>query len=172
MKHVLLTERLRLREFTLDDTSFIMQLLNTPGWLQFIGDRNIKTPADATRYLREGPMKSYAENGFGLLLAEQISDGAPVGMAGLLKRDYLPQPDIGFALLPDFMNQGFALETVNAILQHAKDHLNLGTISAIVLPANVRSISLLQKTGFRFVRRISVDKDELSLYERQTNGQE
>jgi RimJ/RimL family protein N-acetyltransferase len=166
MTYIIETQRLRLREFTLDDTPFIMQLLNTPGWLKFIGDRNIKTQADATRYLREGPMKSYGDNGFGLLLAEQKNDGTPIGMAGLLKRDYLPHPDIGFALLPEFMNRGFAIEIVTAVLTHAGQHLNISTLLAIVLPANERSISLLEKTGFSFVKRILVEKAELSLYER------
>src|SRR5688572_4300133 len=112
MAYVLETARLRLREFTLEDTPFIIALLNSPGWLQFIGDRNVRTPEQARGYLEHGPFKSYRENGYGLCLVEQKESGNPVGMCGVLKRDTLDSPDIGFAFLPGFQGQGYALEIV------------------------------------------------------------
>ena len=90
------TERLRLRKFTFDDTKFIIELLNSPGWIEFIGDRNVKTEDQAAAYLQNGPMKSYVQNGFGLSMVETKA-GHPIGMCGILKRDTLDNPDIGFA---------------------------------------------------------------------------
>src|SRR5690348_11717563 len=100
MKKILETERLVLREFDLDDTPFIIELLNSPGWLKYIGDRHVKTDDDAKRYLQNGPMKSYADNGFGLCMV-MLTDGTPVGMCGIINRADLEHPDIGFAFLPE-----------------------------------------------------------------------
>src|SRR6478736_8102385 len=110
MKYILETERLQLRQFEIDDAEFIVELVNTPGWLKFIGDRNIKTTEDAIRYLQNGPMKSYQENGFGLSLVEEKGNRKSIGMCGILKRDSLENPDIGFALLPEFVGKGYAFE--------------------------------------------------------------
>lgn len=165
-KHILETERLRLREFTLADTGFILELLNTPGWLQFIGDRNVRTEEQAAAYLQNGPLKSYAENGFGLLLAEKKDGATPIGMCGILKRDTLDTPDIGFAFLPRFNGQGYAFEVASALLAHAKAHLGMPTISAITLPHNARSIRLLERLGFTFIKPFCFpySQEELLLY--------
>src|SRR5688572_16453495 len=139
------TERLILREFTLDDTEFIIKLLNTEGWLKYIGERNVKNPEQAIKYLQEGPLKSYATNGFGLWMVEQKSDSIPVGMCGLLKRNYLPNPDIGFAFLPEFNGLGYAYEAAAATMNYARDVLKITVIDAITLEENTRSIKLLEK---------------------------
>ncbi len=154
------TARLQLCHFTLDDAPFILELVNDPSWIQFIGDRGIRTLAQAEDYLQTGPMASYAENGFGLYLVQRQADGARLGMCGLVKRPSLPYVDIGFAFLPQFTGQGYALEAATAVLHHARYDLNLSPIVAIVSPGNHRSIKLLEKLGLRFQKMISLAENQ------------
>lgn len=144
---ILQTDRLILREFNLADTGFIIELLNSPGWIEFIGDRNVKTEEQAVNYLENGPLKSYRQNGFGLSMVE-LKDGTPVGMCGILKRAELDTPDIGFAFLPEHSGKGYAYEVANATLLYAKDKFRLEKIAAITIASNERSILLLKKLGF------------------------
>jgi RimJ/RimL family protein N-acetyltransferase len=163
MKNILETERLVLRPFTLGDAKFIIELVNTPGWLQFIGDRNIKTEDQARLYLRNGPMKSYDENGFGLALVELKADQTAIGMCGIIRRDTLENPDIGFAFLPSFEGMGMAFEIANATVEYAKNILKLPVVLAITMPENKRSIKLLEKIGFRYSRNIILPTDNATL---------
>lgn len=142
---ILRTERLIIMELDLADADFIFQLLNSPGWLAYIGDRNIRSVEDARQYLLKGPLKSYKENGFGLYLVQLKETGNPLGIAGLLKRDYLKYPDMGFAFLPEHEGRGFAFESTKAIVDHSRDVLKIECLQAIVLPENHRSIRLLEK---------------------------
>ncbi len=162
MKHILETERLKLRKFTLHDTKFIIELLNSPGWIKYIGDRNIKTTEAAKTYLQNGPLKSYELNGFGLSMVE-MKNGTPIGMCGILKRDNLENPDIGFAFLPQFMGQGFAFEIAAATMTYAKNHLKLPVIFAITLPNNKSSIKLLEKIGLKFIKEFSFPGEDEAL---------
>jgi len=165
MNSILQTERLMLRQFELSDSKFIIELVNSAGWIEFIGERNIKTEEAAIHYLQNGPMKSYKEKGFGLSMVER-KDGTPVGMCGILKRDSLDNPDIGFAFLPEFMGMGYAFEMAKATLRYAKDNLNIKTIVAITVPSNKRSIRLLEKIGLRFSKTIypPAEREELMLF--------
>ena len=166
MKYILETERLRLREFTLEDSDFIIELLNSPGWLEFIGDRNVRTADQARSYLENGPMKSYRENGFGLSMVEMKDYKKPIGMCGILKRDSLEYPDIGFAFLPTFQGEGYAYEIASQTLSYARQHLKIPKIAAITVPKNEKSIRLLQKIGLHFERTITLPggSEELLLY--------
>jgi len=157
---------LRLREFTLDDTDFIIALLNSPGWLQYIGDRNVKTEEQAVNYLENGPLKSYRQHGFGLWLVESKADEKAIGMSGILKRDTLEHPDLGFAFLSPYQGKGYGYEIAREILLYANRQLVLFPISAISLADNVKSIRLLEKLGFQFVRKIhsSSSQEDLRLY--------
>lgn len=150
---ILQTERLILRQLTLTDTPFIIELLNTEGWLKYIGDRNVKTAEQARQYLANGPLKSYADNGFGLYLVSMKNSNTPIGMCGLIKRNYLPHPDIGYALLPGATGQGYAFEIVQAVIDFAFNDLQLQKILAITLPENKNSVKLLLKTGMQFEER-------------------
>ena len=141
------TERLIIKELNLSDRDFIFQLLNSPGWLAYIGDRGIHSLEDAENYLSKGPLKSYEDHGFGLCLVQLREDGIPIGIAGLLKRDYLDCPDLGFAFLPEYEGKGYAFESANSIVKQSKNYLGLEMIQAIVLPENQRSIRLLEKLG-------------------------
>ena len=107
---VIETERLALHEFTDDDAAFVLRLVNEPSFLRYIGDRGVRTLDDARRYIADGPVAGYARYGYGLLRVARKSDGTTVGMCGVLNRDTLPDPDIGFSLLPEFWSQGYALE--------------------------------------------------------------
>ena len=166
MKFILETERVILRQFTTADAKFIVELVNSPGWIKFIGDRNIKTEEQATGYLQNGPLKSYKLNGFGLYLAELKNGNIPIGMCGIIKRDHLEGPDIGFAFLPEFTGKGFAFEVADATMKYAKDELKLPVVLAITVPANKTSIKLLEKIGMRFIKpfRFPDGKEELLLY--------
>ncbi len=166
MNIILETARLRLREFNLNDAAFIIELLNSPGWLANIGDRNVHNEEQAMAYLQNGAMKSYAENGFGLSLVELKEGNVPIGMCGLIRRDFLDHPDIGFALLPGYDGKGYAFEIAKATFDHGREKLGLAAICAIVLPENTRSVKLLEKLGMKMEKTIVYPgtNEELSLY--------
>lgn len=150
------TDRLFLRPITVDDARFILTLLNEPSFLRYIGDKQVRNVEDARQYIINGPVASYERHGFGLLLMELRESQTPVGMCGLLKREELPEPDIGFALLPDFWNKGLAFEAASAVLQHGRETLGLQRILAITSLDNDASINLLQRLGFSFEEDISL----------------
>ncbi|MFN8487098.1 MAG: GNAT family N-acetyltransferase [Caldilineaceae bacterium] len=163
---ILVTERLVLRELTLSDADFIHKLLNEPSFIRFIGDRNIRSLDDAENYLLKGPLASYQRHGFGLYLVEEKSNGASLGICGLIKRDTLPDVDIGYAFLPEFWLRGYAFEAAAAVMNYGKAVLKLNRIVAIVTPDNARSIRVLNKLGLSFERTIIWPEDgaELQLY--------
>ena len=162
------TERLLLRKMTTDDAEFILTLLNEPAFLRYIGDKKVRNVEDARGYILSGPVASYERHGFGLLLVELRDSHTPIGMCGLLKREELPDPDIGFALLADFWGKGFAFEAARAVLQDADDRLNLQRILAITSLDNETSINLLQRLGFSFekVVKLTPDGEQLRLFSR------
>ena len=165
MRYILETERLRLREFTVDDTKFIIELLNNPGWMKFIGDKNVRTEDEAALYLQNGPLKSYEQNGFGRSMVETKNNQAAIGMCGIIKRGNMENPDIGFAFLPRFYGKGYAFEIASATLSYAIQELGIPKVAAITLPGNLRSIMLLEKMGFKFIKPINSDNnEELLLY--------
>ena len=163
---VLDTERLLLRPITVDDAEFILILLNEPSFLRYIGDKQVRNIEDARQYILNGPIASYERHGLGLLLVELRDSHTRIGMCGLLKRDELPEPDIGFALMPDFWNKGFAFEAAQAVLQDARDRLKLQRILAITSLDNDASIKLLERLGFKFdrVTRLAPDREEIKLF--------
>jgi RimJ/RimL family protein N-acetyltransferase len=162
---VLETDRLIIRRLTFEDAAFILELVNDPAWLRFIGDRGVRTLADARNYILKGPMEMYDRLGFGLYLAELKEEGVPIGMCGLIKRDSLKHVDIGFAFLPDFRGKGYAYEAASAVLAYGKNTLGLERIVAIVSPGNDSSIKLLGKLGFQFEQMITLSaRDEVKLF--------
>lgn len=149
MKKVLETERLILREFSQRDADFVFRLLNSPNWLEFIGDKGIQTINDATNYIVHNLMKSYEINGYGLWLVVLKETNTSIGMCGIVNREILNHPDIGFAFLPEYENCGYGLESANAVKNYAKYTLNLNLV-AITDANNNASIKLLERIGFRF----------------------
>jgi ribosomal-protein-alanine N-acetyltransferase len=137
------------REFDTCDAAFILELLNTPGWLQFIGDRNIRNLEDAHNYLLNGPLLSYKGNGYGAWLVIKKDTQQRIGMCGLFKRDYLDHPDLGFAFLPNTQGMGYAYESSMATLRFVKPAYNITRLYATTTPDNVRSQRLLVRCGFK-----------------------
>jgi len=165
---VLETERLRLRELEAADAAFILELVNEPDWLRFIGDRGIRDLDAARNYIEQGPRAMQAKHGFGLWCVESRADGTALGMCGLIKRDTLEHVDIGFAFLARHRGRGYAREAAQGTLAHAGG-LGLKTLAAITDPANARSIHLLEGLGFRFQeqRSLSPDAEPLCIYLRE-----
>ncbi len=146
------TARLVLRRLDFDDAPFLVSLLNQPSFIANIGDRGVRNVADAHRYLRDGPHAMYQRLGFGLWHVSRKSDGAAVGMCGLLKRDVLPDVDLGYAYLPEFWGQGYAVEAAAATLRHGARKFGLARIIGVVSQGNSASIRVLEKIGMSFER--------------------
>jgi len=163
MTTILTTQRLYLRNFELTDAPFILELLNTPAWLQFIGDRNVKTEEDATAYLANRLIKGY-ENGFGFYVIMLKDKELPIGIAGFVKRAELPHVDIGYALLPAYEGKGYASEAATAVMEYGKNQLGFSTVLAIITADNHRSIRLAEQLGLRFYKEISMNNEQLLLF--------
>lgn len=160
------SQRLRLRLLGFEDAAFILELVNDPSWLRHIGDRGVRTLDDAREYLRAGPIDMYARHGFGLYAIELHSGGGPLGICGLIKRDSLPDVDIGYALLPAHVGQGYAIEAAQAALGLARERFGLRRLIAITAPDNHASARLLVKLGMHFERHFSMapESEVLCLY--------
>jgi len=162
---ILDTERLILREQKEEDAPFILELMNSPGWLKYIGDRNVRSLEDACNYILNGAMKSYKQSGFGFYLVELKDGNIPIGISGLVKRDTLEHPDVGFAFLPEYEGKGYGYESASAVMMYARDVLKLGTIVAITAKDNIVSIKLLEKIGLTFKEFVKMGEEELMLFE-------
>jgi [ribosomal protein S5]-alanine N-acetyltransferase len=168
---VIVTPRLILRELDADDAAFILELLNEDDFVRYIGDKGVRTLADAGKYIAKGPVDSYVRNGFGLYAA-CLRDGTPLGICGLVNRDGLTAPDLGFAFLSRYRSKGYALEASQAVLERGRDAFKLQRILAVTTPDNQRSIGLLGKAGFKYegMIRLGEDADELKLFCSTTGG--
>ena len=164
--NVLETDRLVLRWLNVDDAPFIVELLNDPSFIRFIGDKGVRTVDDAINYILNGPVASYENFGFGLNAVDLKDSHAPIGICGILKRDTLPHPDIGFAFLPAYWNKGYAYEASAAVLEHARRNLGIDRVLAITTPDNGASAKLLGKLGLRFDRmiKLSPGANEVKLF--------
>jgi RimJ/RimL family protein N-acetyltransferase len=165
VRSVIQTQRLRLRELDLDDADFILELLNEPGFIRHIGDKGVRTLADAAEYILRGPRDSYDEYGFGLY-AVSLGDGTRIGICGLVRRDGLMDPDVGFAFLSRYWGQGYAVEAAAAVLDHAREVLELNRVVAITAVDNLKSIAVLERLGLEFegLIRLTDDGPELKLF--------
>ena len=163
---ILQTDRLRLRRLTPGDATFIFELVNEPSFIENIGDRNVRSEEDAVRYIQNGPMASYERYGYGLYKVELKQTSTPIGICGPLKRETLDYPDIGFAFLPRFWGQGYALESSSAVMNYSREVLGLNEIAAITTPTNERSIKLLEKLGFKFqcLKSLADDASPIKLF--------
>jgi RimJ/RimL family protein N-acetyltransferase len=164
--NVLETERLILRWLSAEDAAFILELVNAPGWLRFIGDRGVRTLEDARGYILNGPVAMYRRVGFGLYMVELKQSATPIGICGLIKRVGLEDIDIGFAFLPAFCGQGYAYESASAMMKYAQGTFGLSRVVAITAPDNQRSITLLTKLGLSFedMLRLGEDQPEVMLF--------
>ena len=156
---VLTTERLELRRLTLDDARFILRLVNEPSWLEFIGDKRVRTLEEARGYLAKGPLDMYARLGFGLYLTELREGATPIGICGLIKRDSLPDVDVGFAFVPEHWGKGYAYEAASAVLEYGERVFAMKRIVAITSPGNRRSIRMLERLGMVREQSLELDGD-------------
>lgn len=158
MPVTLTTSRLSLGDLSIADAAFIQELVNTPGWLQFIGNRNVNNIEDAICYIE----KILANPNVSYRVARLKDDGTAVGVVTLIQRDYLAYPDIGFAFLPAFTGKGYAFEATETILKGlTQQHPNL---FAITIKENDKSIKLLESLGFTFSSSIQNEGETLELF--------
>lgn len=164
--NVVETDRLVLRHLSVDDAEFVLELLNQPSFLQFIGDKGVRTLNEAREHILHGPIASYERLGFGLYLTILKETQVPIGICGLLKRDSLQDVDVGFAFLPKFWSKGYAFESASAVLGYGRNTLGIQRIVAITSTENFASIRVLEKLGLRFDRmiRLSEDEEEIKLF--------
>jgi ribosomal-protein-alanine N-acetyltransferase len=160
---VLETERLLLRQFSTEDAEFILELLNEPSFIRNIGDRGVRTIEGANSYILNGPVASYAKNGFGLYLVKLKETNESIGMCGLIQRDALEDVDIGYAFLPRFWSKGYAVESALAVKEYARNVIELNHIVAITDPENEGSIRVLEKIGFQFEKMVKLSEDDIEL---------
>lgn len=164
----LVTARLRLRRLVVEDAAFILELVNDPDWIRFIGDRGIRSIGAARAYLAQGPLASYRDRGYGLYGVEERAGGRLTGVCGLVKRPAIDDVEIGFAFLPAFRGRGYAFESAQAVIAHDVPRLRLPRLVAIVSPENARSIALLERLGLRYERnlRLPGETADVRLYGR------
>ena len=163
---ILETERLILREIVERDAEFIHDLLNQPSFVKYIGNRNVHSVEAAREFIENRYRQSYREHGFGLYTVELKENSASIGICGFVKRETLPDADIGFAFLPQFERKGYAFESAAAVMKYGRDVLNIGRVLAITTIDNESSGRLLEKLGFRFERLIKQppSDEELKLF--------
>lgn len=160
---VIETDRLILRWLSTDDAEFLLELMTDPSWLQFIGNKDVKTIEDARSSILNKHIEMYKRLGFGLYLTELKQDGVPIGICGLIKRDALEDVDLGFAFLPGFRGEGYAYEAASAAMAYGKNSLGLKRIVAITSQDNDASIKLLEKLGFQFEKMVEMSKGDKAL---------
>jgi RimJ/RimL family protein N-acetyltransferase len=162
-KNLIETERLILRKLSTDDAEFILNLLNQPSFIHYIGDRGVRSLEDARQYILKGAITSYERYGFGLYLTLLKENEVPIGICGLVKRDSLKDADVGFAFLPQYWSKGYAFESASAVLAYARNTLGLKRVLGITTPENHGSIHVLEKIGLKFKQMVKLSEDDAEL---------
>ena len=157
------TERLILRKLSTDDPAFMLDLLNQPSFIQNIGDRKVRTLDDARQYILNRVVSSYEKYGFGMYLILLKTGDVPIGICGLVKRDGLEAADIGYAFLPQYWSQGYAVEAAAAVLAYARQVLGLKRILGITVPDNIGSVRVLEKIGLKFEKLVKLSPEDVEL---------
>ena len=157
------TPRLRLWPVSEDDAGLLLEIWNDPTFIHYVSDRGIRTPEQARNAIREGPAKLFATYGYGPYRVARRSDGQAIGICGFFQRDFLDDPDLGYAILPAFRGEGYASEAARQVLVIAGVVFGLERIKALIAPANAASIRVIEKLGFRFERRVKIDADDDTL---------
>jgi RimJ/RimL family protein N-acetyltransferase len=160
---ILETERLILRKLTIDDAAFMLDLLNQPSFIQFIGDRGVRTLDDARECILTRYIAAYERLGFGVYLTLLKEGQVPIGICGLIKRDTLEDVDIGYAFLPQYWSKGYAVESASAVLAYARNTLGLKRLLGITTPDNISSIRVLEKIGLKFEKLVRLSEDDVEL---------
>ena len=161
------TKRLLLSKVTLEDAPLFLKIMNTPEWLEFIGDRHIYSVQDAENHLNKNILKSYDDNGFGVYkVITKESENIPIGITGLFNRPELEDVDIGFAFLEKYYGKGYGYESAMEVIRMSKELFNIKKLTAITSPKNIASQRLLKKLGMSFEKRIKPweEREDLLLY--------
>ena len=158
------TERLWIHPVQIEDAPFVLELLNSAGWVKYIGERNVRTIEEAENYIRNRFLKHFEAFGFGVYSVKLRDNQESIGICTLLKKPYLDKPDIGYAFLEKFSGKGYAFEATKAVYDYAKSPLNIVEILAVTTLDNERSIKLLNKLGFHFDKNIFVENEEVKLF--------
>ena len=160
---ILETERLILRQASIDDAEIILTLLNEPSFIRNIGDRGIRTLSEAYDYILTRFIASYENHGFGMYLVLMKETGAPAGICGLVKREGLDDVDIGYAFLPQHWSRGYASESALAVGEYARDTIGLNRLVGITDPENHASVRALKKIGLKFEKMVRLAEDDIDL---------
>ncbi len=157
------TIRLFVTSLSLDDAEFIKELVNTPDWLKFIGDRKIKTLNDAETYIN----RIAADDAIHFWTMKEKETSKPIGILTLIKRAALDYPDFGFALLPEYYGKGYASEAASKMLQLIAAETDIKRLLAITKQDNTSSIALLEKLGFIYQQQSVVNSEPVMLYAKE-----
>ena len=160
------TDRLRLRRLTIDDAPLMLAIWNDPGFVQYVGDRGIRSLAEAEEAMRDGVLRLYEEFGYGPYAMDRKEGGPAIGICGLFRRDGFDDPDVGFAVLPAFRGKGYVYEAARSVVDYARDGLGVSRLKAIVSPDNAASVAIIRKLGLEFekMHRMPGDEDDVALY--------
>ena len=164
---IISTKRLKIYEMTLADSPFVLNLVNTPGWIKYIGKRELKDVSAAEEYLTNGFLKVQADYGFGYYVVKDES-GNSIGIAGFLKKEELEFEDFGFAFMPEWHGRGYALEASQAILKYGCWKFRFSVLDAVTLTTNIPSQNLLLKLGFKKIAVTLKDGNEEMLFRLET----
>lgn len=164
---ILETERLILQPVKMEDAEFILELYNSPNFIKFIGDRNLRTVEDAETYIKEKFLPHVEKHGFGSYVIITKSDTKKIGNVGIYVRDGLDAPDIGFSFLPEFERKGYGFEASKKLMEIAFSEFGLKKISAITTKENIASQKLIEKLGLKFqsIVQLPDDPEDLLYYE-------
>ena len=164
---ILETERLILKPTQPEDASFLLALLNSPKWLEHIGNRNINTEAEAEQYIQVRMLPQLERLGYSNNTVTLKETGAKMGVCGIYHREGVEGVDIGFAFLPDFEKKGYAYESATALIDTAFTQYGITQLNAMTKHTNIESQKLLEKLGFQSVENIFIpnDEEELRRYE-------
>lgn len=162
------TQRLHVRPITTNDAPFILELMNTPKWIQFIGDRNVRTVEEAENYIIEKVLVQFNKHGYSNNVILRKDDNVKLGTCGIYHREYREDPDIGFAFLPQYEGKGYAYEAANKLMHVAQQDYGLTELSGYTLEENAASRKLLERLGFSLkgLGNLPKSDDELLHYHR------
>lgn len=168
---IIQTKRLIIRPVAIEDAPFILDLMNTPKWIEFIGDRNVKTVKEAEDYIREKALSQFETHGYGNNVVILRETEEKLGTCGIYHREGKNNPDIGFAFLPDYRGRGYAYEANVKLLQIAKDNYKLNEIDAYTMKENLPSRKLLERLGLvnKGIGKLPTSDEELLHYHRYLN---
>jgi ribosomal-protein-alanine N-acetyltransferase len=154
------TDRLKLDRLDLNDAAFIFELLNSEGWIKFIGDRNIQSKEDSQIYIE----KTLENPDIVYWVVKTIDEKDSMGIISFVKRENLEFHDIGFAFLPVFSKKGYAFEAAEIVLKDLLQDPDNQIILATMKAENINSIKLIERLGFHYDSEIENGEKKSLLY--------